>query len=181
MVSFPTERLTLTNLIMDNEEVLLPQEDTVVEEAEEVSEEVEETEAEEESEVEEEITISKAKFSAMQRKAIAYDASKKQVKPKEQNINNNVQAEELKLIARGLSDEEIEQAKVVAKGREVSLTEALKDPLFLSFQTDLKEKNRKRDAKLGASKGSSSVQATKGFQSGMSKDDHFKLWQEQNK
>lgn len=63
-------------------------------------------------------------------------------------------SDELKLIARGLSDEEIDQAKVIAKGKEISLQEAIKDPLFTIFQADLKEKQKKEDAKLGASKGS---------------------------
>lgn len=68
--------------------------------------------------------------------------------------NNSDTADELKLIARGLSDEEIDQAKVIAKGKGVALTEAIKDPLFITYQEKMKEDKRKEDAKLGGTRGS---------------------------
>jgi hypothetical protein len=81
-------------------------------------------------------------------------------------------SDELKLIARGLSDEEIEQAKVIAKGKGIVLTEAIKDPLFLVYQGDLKEKERKEKAKLGASKGSGESQDETLIKPGMSREEH---------
>lgn len=81
-------------------------------------------------------------------------------------------SEELKLIARGLSDEEIEQAKVIAKGKGIVLTEAIKDPLFLVYQGDLKEKKRKEDAKLGASKGSGESQDETLIKPEMTREEH---------
>lgn len=88
-------------------------------------------------------------------------------------INNNPQlSDELKLIARGLSDEEIDKAKVVAKGLGISLPEAIKDPLFLSYQATLKEQERKEKAKLGASKGSGESQDDTLIKPGMSRDEH---------
>jgi len=98
-------------------------------------------------------------------------------KPQE-NINKDPQlSDELKLIARGLSDEEIEQAKVVAKGKGIPLTEAIKDPLFVVYQGDLKEKKRKEDAKLGASKGSGETkEEITGLQSGSTREEHEKAF-----
>ena len=81
-------------------------------------------------------------------------------------------SDELKLIARGLSDEEIEQAKVVAKGKGIVLTEAIKDPLFLSYQATLKETERKEKAKLGASKGSGESQDNTLIKSEMTREEH---------
>lgn len=81
-------------------------------------------------------------------------------------------SDELKLIARGLSDEEIEQAKVVAKGKGIILTEAIKDPLFLTYQSDLKDKQRKEKAKLGASKGSGESQDDTLIKPDMTRDEH---------
>lgn len=81
-------------------------------------------------------------------------------------------SDELKLIARGLSDEEIEQAKVVAKGKGIVLTEAIKDPLFLSYQATLKEQERKEKAKLGASKGSGESQDNTLIKSEMTREEH---------
>lgn len=98
----------------------------------------------------------------------------------QKTINNSPVelAEELKLIAKGLSDEEIEQAKIIAKGTGTTLNEALKTPLFTSFQNDLKEKQRKEKAKLGASKGSGQTEADKGFRSGLTREEHMALWKE---
>lgn len=88
-------------------------------------------------------------------------------------INNNPQlSEELKLIARGLSDEEIEKAKIIAKGNSTSLMEALKDEMFITFQNKLKEDKRKEDAKLGASKGSGESQDETLIKSEMSREEH---------
>jgi len=100
---------------------------------------------------------------------------------KDNSLNNKPNdpqlSDELKLIARGLSDEEIEQAKVIAKGKGIVLTEAIKDPLFTIFQADLKEKERKEKAKLGASKGSGETQEeVTGFQSGSTKEEHKKAF-----
>jgi hypothetical protein len=99
-------------------------------------------------------------------------------KPQVESKPNDPQlSDELKLIARGLSDEEIEQAKVVAKGKGVNLTEAIKDPLFTIFLADLKEKERKEKAKLGASKGSGETQEEiTGFQSGSTTEEHKKAF-----
>ncbi len=92
-------------------------------------------------------------------------------------IKNDPQlSEELKLIARGLSDEEIEQAKVVAKGKGIALTEAIKDPLFTIFQNDLKEKERKEKAKLGASRGSGESQDSTLIKQDMSRDEHMEAF-----
>ena len=88
-------------------------------------------------------------------------------------VNNDPQlSDELKLIARGLSDEEIEQAKVIAKGKGVVLAEAIKDPLFLSYQATLKEERRKEKAKLGASKGSGESQDETLIKPGMTREEH---------
>jgi hypothetical protein len=93
-------------------------------------------------------------------------------------INSDPQlSDELKLIARGLSDEEIEQAKIVAKGKAIPLTEAIKDPLFLSYQGDLKERERKEKAKLGASRGSGeSQEEIKGTEFGTPREEHMEAF-----
>lgn len=85
-------------------------------------------------------------------------------------------SDELKLIARGLSDEEIDKAKVVAKGLGISLPDAIKDPLFLSYQATLKEKERKEKAKLGASKGSGESQDTTLIKQDMTREEHMEAF-----
>jgi hypothetical protein len=87
-------------------------------------------------------------------------------------------ADELRLIARGLSDEEIAEAKSIAKGKDISLTEALGTDLFRLFQSDLVEKKRKEDAKLGASKGSQDSFIPEGIKEGMTAAEHKAAWKE---
>lgn len=99
-------------------------------------------------------------------------------KPQENKPNDPQLSDELKLIARGLSDEAIEQAKVIAKGKGIPLTEAIKDPLFLTYRKDADEKERKEKAKLGASKGSGESSDKKEVKSGMSREQHEKVFQE---
>ncbi|HDO20098.1 MAG TPA: hypothetical protein ENG81_01045 [Candidatus Bathyarchaeota archaeon] len=93
--------------------------------------------------------------------------------------NDPMDSDELRLIARGLSDEAIDKAKIIAKGNDISLQEALKDDMFISYQAKVAEDVKKEKAKLGASKGSGeTVEAVKGTESGSSRDDHQKAFNE---
>jgi len=104
------------------------------------------------------------------------EAELKELKAKS-SLNNDPQlSDELKLIARGLSDEEIEQAKIIAKGKGIALPEAIKEPLFLTFQSDLKDKKRKEDAKLGASKGSGESKDESEIKPDMTREEHQKVF-----
>ena len=86
--------------------------------------------------------------------------------------------DELRLIAKGLSDEEIDEAKAIAKGKGITLVEALKTKTFLLFQKDLLEEREKEKAKLGASGGSGSGDGKPKVTPGMSREDHEKAWKE---
>lgn len=107
------------------------------------------------------------------------EAELKKLKEAQANspIKNDPQlSDELKLIARGLSDEEIDMAKVVAKGKGIVLAEAIKEPLFLTYQATLKEKERKEKAKLGASKGSGESQDESLIKPDMSREEHLEAF-----
>lgn len=94
-----------------------------------------------------------------------------------QSKKPDVDSDELKLIARGLSDEEVEEAKSIAKGKDISLLEAIKTKSFELFQENLKEEARKEKAKLGAAKGSGEGSADENeVQADMSREDHQKLF-----
>lgn len=100
--------------------------------------------------------------------------AKKDPKPpvEEPKTSAAEEREELRLIARGLSDEELDEAKAIAKGKGISLLEALKTPIFTLYQNNLKEEKRKEDAKLGASRGSGQTLTEKPVKSGMTRDEH---------
>ena len=98
------------------------------------------------------------KAEALKYKAIAMRKAKQAVKPepKQQTLETNyLTREEGILIAKGMSDEELNQLKVIAKGKGVSLLEAEKDPLFTTYYEKVQKEKRSEQAKLGTSKGSS--------------------------
>jgi hypothetical protein len=92
-------------------------------------------------------------------------------KPPEDNIS-----EELRLIARGLSDEDIDTAKVISKGQGISLQEAIKSSLFKAHQTVRDEEAKKESARLGASKGSGQATEESLYKPDMSRDEHLALF-----
>jgi len=101
----------------------------------------------------------------------------KELEAKQTLTAPSINPDELKLIARGLSDEEIDQAKAIAKGKDIPLNEALKDPMFIAYQKDQKEAERKEKAKLGASKGSGQDEDSSGFRPGMTEAEHKAEWE----
>lgn len=82
------------------------------------------------------------------------------------------------LRSRGLSDEEIDEAKSIAKGKGINFTDALKTKTFLLFQADLKEEQRKERAKLGPSDGSNPSSEAPLVTPGMSREEHVKAWKQ---
>ena len=162
----------------------MEQENDIIDlEQEEQIETVEDTEVVEDTEADQPDELAIAKAEAAKWRRIAQRNQKQGIKPaqeaKPQIITPPADiSEELRLIAKGLSDDEIEQAKVIAKGSGTNLSEALKTPLFVAFQKELKDAERKERAKLGASRGSSPTEPDKGFKSGLTREEHMALWKE---
>jgi len=121
------------------------------------------------------------KAEALKYKAIAMRKAKQAVKPepKQQTLETNyLTREEGILIAKGMSDEELNQLKVIAKGKGISLLEAEKDPLFTTYYEKVQKEKRSEQAKLGTSKGSSYKEEKPKFTAGLSREEHMKLWRE---
>lgn len=76
---------------------------------------------------------------------------------------------------RDLSPEEIDFAKLIAKGSSTSLLEAIKTDGFQAYHDAQDAKRKKENAKLGASKGSSQ-QEVSGIRPGMTKEEHEAEW-----
>ena len=94
------------------------------------------------------------------------------------NLTNTLSREEVVLIAKGYDDESFNQIQAIAKGKGISLLEAEKDPLFVSFKEKKEAEAKAEKAKLGASKGSGQKETKPGFNSFESLEDHKKLWKE---
>lgn len=132
----------------------------------------------------EEVVKTEPEFTEAEKKAYARakkaEAEAKELKAKlkaleEVKDTNNPEADELRLLAKGLSDDEIAEAKSIAKGKDISLTEAIKTRTFQLFQEDLKEQERKEKAKLGASKGSTQADE-QAMKPDMSREEHMAIW-----
>ena len=123
------------------------------------------------------LRVAKAQLTARAKKA-EEELKALKAKPPVNNNNDPQLIDEIKLIARGLSDEEIEQANVIAKGKGIPLTKAVEEPLFKIFQSDLKERQKRENAKLGASKGSGETEDKDepGLKPGATKDEHMKAF-----
>lgn len=159
----------------DEKEIVAPENDT---------EETTETVETEEKKTPQEPTYTEAEKKAYARMKVAEKEArdfKLKLKALEDKPNPQADPEELRLIAKGLSDEEIDHAKVISKGKEITLTEALKDPMFVAFQKELQETARKEKAKLGASKGSDTEEDSKTFDTGLGKEGEEKHRQAWNK
>lgn len=96
------------------------------------------------------------------------------------NLNNVLSREEAVLIARGYDDESLNQIQVIAKGKGISMLDAEKDPLFVSYKEKKESEAKAEKAKLGASKGSGQKESKPGFNKFESLSDHKKLWEEAN-
>lgn len=93
-------------------------------------------------------------------------------------INPDLIAKEVRLLAT-LTDEEISEARDIARGKGVSLEEALRTKSFLAFQKQVRDEEKKEKAKLGASKGSNQEEETDVFDTGVTPEGnakHKELW-----
>lgn len=80
---------------------------------------------------------------------------------------------------RDLSPQEVDYAKIIAKGSETSLLEAIKTDGFQIFHKAKVAERRKEDARLGASKGSGQIDSN-GIKPGMTVEEHKAAWKALN-
>lgn len=84
--------------------------------------------------------------------------------------------EEVKLLAKGYSDEEIAYLKVIARGAETTLEEAENNDLFKAYKDKIEADKKAQKAKLGASRGSAQKQNID--ISKMTEEEHAELWKQ---
>lgn len=99
--------------------------------------------------------------------------------------NNELTREEVILIAKGVEDADIVylkklQAGEKAMGNEISLTEAMSNPLFVAYKEQKEAKAKAEKAQLGAS-GSGAIHQDNQFKNNQPREEHKKLWEEEMK
>lgn len=166
---------------MQNDEITpeVEQDENEINEVEEITEEEIETTDQEADEVD-------WKAEALKYKAILARKTKQVTQKIAQPVQkqtlqeNYLTREEGILIAKGMDDENISQLKAIAKGKNISLLEAEKDPLFVSYYEKVQKEKKSEQAKLGASKGSSYKESKPEFKPGLTREEHMALWKENN-
>lgn len=95
----------------------------------------------------------------------------------QQEKTSGISREEVVLLAKGFSDDEVEMAKKVASVQGVSTLEAVNDPIFLSWKKNNEEEMKKQKSQLAASTGSGSASKKKSFATaGLSPEEHKEMW-----
>lgn len=103
------------------------------------------------------------------------DTSKK---PEAEKTSSNEEAltrDEAILIAGGVDEEDLIQLKAIQKGTGVSLSEAVKNPMYQAYQKEKKAETKRKKAQLGAGGGSSKTDDDINKQ-GLTEEEHRKLW-----
>lgn len=168
---------------MIDENLAQPQEGTNLESEvinDTVAEETTETPAEE---VQEE-TVPKSQFNQVLARAKRAEDEAKRLKASPVNINktNSLSPEEVDvkiLQSQGYTDELITELKAVAKARGKSLFASTQDSIFIAIKAEKEAELKAQKAKLGASRGSSSVRKEKSVTSpNLSDEEHKQLWRE---
>jgi len=161
----------------------------VVEETTEEEAEVEETEAEEEEEEEEEQEDDseadelRARLEQLEKENKTLKIQKAKIKSKKEAPKNSEQTapslskEEVILFARGLSEEEVEKVKTIAKLEGETPLVAAESDLFKLWKEKEDKKKETQETQLGASRGSVKVKPKKDFKSPeLTPEEHKALW-----
>jgi len=161
---------------ISNEELELEQEQDDTEDVEELKEQL--TKA---REAQRQI-LARAKKAEAQLKERPSQVTKDEAKPTQ--FTNTLTAEDVEvkiLQTQKVSEDEIAYLKKIAAINGTSLIEAMEDPIYTGFK-DKKEADKKSEnARLGASRGSSSVRKENTTSTpGLSKADHKDLWRKAN-
>lgn len=90
--------------------------------------------------------------------------------------NNPLNRDEIILLAQGTSPKELELLQKISKLENISLLEAKDNDLFKTYQMKLEQEKRSEQSRLGASKGSGSVESKSTV--GMSREEHQALFKE---
>jgi hypothetical protein len=122
------------------------------------------------------------KAEALKQKAIAKRLDKKlQSKEPINKTNNELTRDEIRLIAEKVSDDKIVLLKQIqagikaSSGEDISLVDAMQNPMYVALVEKEEAKARAEKAQLGAS-GNAGIHTDTKFASGQSKEDHQAEW-----
>lgn len=163
---------------MENEEDVIVDTTNDTEESVETQEETE-TEGEPEIDVEK-LLATNAKLFARAKEA---EAKLKELAPKKDQTQTQAtpsNVEEVVLLANGMPEELLAQLKKVALVNGTSLIKAQNDPIFVAVKEKFEKDQKREEASLPASRGSSGVKAKKDFSTpGLTREEHMAMFKAQ--
>ena len=91
---------------------------------------------------------------------------------------NSVTQEDVLKIAKGLTEQDIINAKMIAQRDDIKLIDALDTDDYKVLSKNLADKTKAQDAQLRTSRGKKVFTKPKVSDTGLSKEDHERLWRE---
>ena len=101
----------------------------------------------------------------------------KEVKESKDNLEGNIEL--IEFFAKGNSREDYQKLQIIMKGTGLSMSEAMADPLYQSYQEKKDKEARDEKAQIGVSKSNSSSNDF-GVKPGMTPEEHKEAWKKLN-
>ena len=117
-------------------------------------------------------------YARLKKEQEARKAAEEQLKNLQSNnqvANQSISREEVILLAKGFSDEDLQMAQGIAKGFGIPLSKAVEHEMFTTYKGKKEAEAKANKAKLGASNSSGS-RKDDSVRPGMSDEDHKELW-----
>ncbi len=100
----------------------------------------------------------------------------KKLEAKDTSSEDVLTRDEAMLIAGGVDAEDLEQLKAIQKGTGVSLSEAVKNPMYEAYKEKKVKEAKRKKAQLGAGSGSGGGESDDINKPGLTEEEHRKLW-----
>lgn len=125
------------------------------------------------------IRAEKAEARLKEKSPVSTDEKPTQKNTETATPKNSLTREEAILFAKGLNEDEVEFAAKVAQIEGIKLTEAVNNEIFTTWKGKREAEEKRKNAQLGASRGSGSQKKTKSITDrGLTRDEHKELWKQ---
>ncbi len=117
--------------------------------------------------------LAEAQAEAAKYRRLFEKAQKPSIAVKVPQVTPQPNVEETVLLANGMSEELLNELKVLAQVRKTTLIKAQNDPIFVAMKEKFEKDQKTKEASVGASRGAGGTKVQKNFNTpGLSRDDH---------
>lgn len=122
------------------------------------------------------VRAKKAETELKKRKAVDKETVKAKKDDSSNDSEDTLTRDEAMLIAGGVDAEDLEQLKAIRKGTGVSLSEAVKNPMYEAYKEKKVKEAKRKKAQLGAGSGLGGGESDDINKPGLTEEEHRKLW-----